>query len=137
MRLWRTHRWATALILAVSAVYVLLYGKWFMWHGGYSWGPRFLVPLMPFLALLTGPAWAALTEEGQRGRVVLWATAGLTAISVGVQWLGMTIPFALVQDWLAVNVHAPLCAGDLHPVGAIRPWFCNGASWGRRAWPTT
>ncbi len=111
MRLWRTHRWATGLILAVSAVYLLLYGKWFMWHGGYSWGPRFLVPLMPFLALLTGPAWAVLAEEGQRRRVVLWAAGGLTAISVGVQWLGMTIPFALVQDWLAMNV-PPLFAPE-------------------------
>lgn len=109
VRLWRTHRWATGLILAVSGVYVLLYGKWFMWHGGYSWGPRFLVPLMPFLALLTGPAWAALTEEGWGGRKARWAAGGLTALSVAVQWLGMTIPFALVQDWLAATVQ-PLFA---------------------------
>ena len=111
VRLGRAHPWPTGLALAVSAVYVLLYAKWFMWHGGFSWGPRFLVPLMPFLALLTGPAWAALTEKGWGGSWARWAAAGLTTLSVGVQWLGMTVPFSLAQEWLAANVQ-PLFAPE-------------------------
>ena len=40
---------ATALLsLAVVVAYPLLYAGWFMWWGGWSWGPRFLVPILPF-----------------------------------------------------------------------------------------
>ncbi|MGL4648609.1 MAG: hypothetical protein ACRC1H_04320, partial [Caldilineaceae bacterium] len=31
-------------VLTLCAIYVLMYARWYMWHGGYSWGPRFLVP---------------------------------------------------------------------------------------------
>ena len=153
MRLWRTHRWAAGLALAVSAAYVLLYGKWFMWHGGYSWGPRFLVPLMPFLALLTGPAWIALTEEGWGGKWARWAAGALTALSVAVQWLGLTIPFSLVQDWLAANVqplfapqtftqlrYSPLIlqwrflGPDSAAENLIFAWWRSGRATGRMDW---
>jgi hypothetical protein len=43
----------TALLcLSVVAAFPLLYGRWFMWWGGWSWGPRFLVP---FSILGPGP----------------------------------------------------------------------------------
>src|SRR5690606_31297606 len=82
--------------------------KWYMWHGGYSWGPRFLVPLMPFLALLTGPVWEAWADR-RLGVVGRLATTALLLLSIGVQWLGMLVPFGLAQDWLAANV-TPLFA---------------------------
>lgn len=108
---WRNARWLLAAIASIALLYLLIYGKWYMWHGGYSWGPRFLVPLAPLLALLVGPAWEYLVPRrawGWGGRVAVFA---LLAISVGVQWLGMLVPFSLVQDWLAAN-HAPLFAPE-------------------------
>lgn len=54
--LWRRDRvliW-TAGTLFIG--YLLLYGSWWAWHGGWAWGPRFLVPTLPFLLLLTGEA---------------------------------------------------------------------------------
>ncbi|MCC6904840.1 MAG: hypothetical protein IT326_03290 [Anaerolineae bacterium] len=51
-RLPRPARWLIAgIVLIVLGVYSL-YGEWF---GGLAWGPRFLVPLMPLLALLVAP----------------------------------------------------------------------------------
>jgi hypothetical protein len=101
---WRRARVGLYVCAAIVLVYVLLYGKWYMWHGGYSWGPRFLVPALPFLALLIGPAWEAWMVEDRRGPAVQFVVWLLVALSVGVQWLGMLIPFSLVQDWLAANV---------------------------------
>lgn len=43
------------LALAVILGHLFLYGKWFMWHGGYAWGPRFLIPTLPFWALFLSP----------------------------------------------------------------------------------
>jgi hypothetical protein len=108
---WRRARLSFLLIGSLAAVYVGLYAKWYMWHGGYSWGPRFLVPLLPFVALLAAPAWQLLVVErryGLAGSLAAWA---LAALSVAVQWLGMLIPFGLVQEWLAATVQ-PLFAPE-------------------------
>jgi hypothetical protein len=40
---------ATAFLTAL-----LFFSTWWTWHGGWSWGPRFLVPLIPFLLLPLG-----------------------------------------------------------------------------------
>jgi len=110
---WHNQRWILGAILALSALYVGVYGKWYMWHGGFSWGPRFLVPLMPFLALLTGPVWAWWLDS-QRGG---WHMLGrivvllLLLLSIAVQWLGLLIPFGWVQNWLASEIQ-PLFASE-------------------------
>ena len=40
----RTWRPLLPLLWGVPLLDRAVYAKWFMWHGGYSWGPRFLVP---------------------------------------------------------------------------------------------
>jgi hypothetical protein len=40
---------ATAFLTAL-----FFFSTWWTWHGGWSWGPRFLVPLIPFLLLPLG-----------------------------------------------------------------------------------
>ncbi len=39
------------LAAGVSLTFVVMVASWWTWHGGWSWGPRLLVPLMPVLAL--------------------------------------------------------------------------------------
>lgn len=39
-------------ILAISALQILIYSKWWAWHGGWCWGPRFLLPIVPLLLLV-------------------------------------------------------------------------------------
>lgn len=55
----RRHRDEGWLIAALSLTLIGLYSTWWMWWGGFAWGPRFLVPLSPFWILILAP----LVEE--------------------------------------------------------------------------
>jgi hypothetical protein len=107
----RRARWLLLSSAGVALLYWLLYAKWYMWHGGYSWGPRFLVPVLPFLMLMTVPAWQWIFVEERWGRIGRWLTTLLVLLSLGVQWLGMLVSFSLVQDWLDRTVK-PLFAPE-------------------------
>lgn len=107
---WRMRRLDLIFSAALILVYIGVYAKWYMWHGGYSWGPRFLVPILPFVALLIGPVWERSMARGSHA-LVRTGIVLLALLSVGVQWLGLLIPFGLVQEWLAVTV-APLFAPE-------------------------
>jgi hypothetical protein len=53
-RFFRENKRTAALFLGTSAVFLLIYSKWFGWHGGYAWGPRYLVPVTGFLLIPFG-----------------------------------------------------------------------------------
>ncbi len=124
---WREKRWVLYAFLSLTVVFIALYGKWFMWHGGFSWGPRFLVVLLPFLSLLTGPVFERFFGESTAEtnsadarsanptrRVSSFGKASiiaLTGVSILVQWLGMIVPFGLVQNALAEEIQ-PLFASE-------------------------
>jgi len=42
------------LTLTLSCGMLLFYSKWWSWYGGHSWGPRFLLPVVPLLLLPLG-----------------------------------------------------------------------------------
>jgi len=102
--MWRGQRVPACVILGVLLMHVLIYGKWFMWHGGYCWGPRFLMPAVPLLTLPIGFAW----ERAGRWRRV---TVGLAALSFLPQLLGSLVHFALFQDSL-LSTGLPLYAPE-------------------------
>jgi hypothetical protein len=39
------------LILALFITQLLIYSAWWAWEGGWVWGPRFLVPTLPFMIM--------------------------------------------------------------------------------------
>jgi hypothetical protein len=84
--------WETALLsLGVVAAYLLVYARWFMWWGGWSWGPRFLVPVLPFLSLFLAPVLDYVLDSPR-----LWLKgllAALALLSLGVQILGVAVDF--------------------------------------------
>ncbi|GEM_PF-837629 len=53
---WKVRRSEAAAIGLHALGYLVLYGTWWAWHGGWAWGPRFLVPLLPLLLLGLGTA---------------------------------------------------------------------------------
>lgn len=51
----RRHGWRSFFFVAIPIVYVLLYSRKQVWYGGNAWGPRYLVPTLPFLIVLGAP----------------------------------------------------------------------------------
>lgn len=106
---WRRQRRILFLMLTLIIVFFAVYARWYMWHGGYSWGARFIVPTLPFLTLLAAPAWHALIGDRKLGWPGVVIGAALALASFAVQILGLLAPYNLVQDRLAELV-APLFA---------------------------
>jgi hypothetical protein len=89
--LFRRDRSTALLGLSVALAYPLLYAGWFMWWGGWSWGPRFFVPAIPFICLFLAPVVDWVLNPGRWWAKVLLALLGL--LSVGVQVLGVAVDF--------------------------------------------
>jgi hypothetical protein len=51
---WKTKPAESLLIAAIFAGFLLLHSLYSNWHGGWSWGPRYLLPVLPGLMALTG-----------------------------------------------------------------------------------
>lgn len=80
----RRAEWWVLLLVPLSVL--LFYGSSAMWWGGFAAGPRYIVPMLPFLALpaawLIGRLWA---EPAAR-----IATVALVALSVALVWVEAT-----------------------------------------------
>ncbi len=94
-RLFRADRKGEAVLFAgLALAYLFFHAGWWTWHGGWSWGPRFLGPVLPFLILPLGALWSA-------GARIRGALVVLAALGVAVQLLGVLIDFN--QYMLLVN----------------------------------
>ena len=62
-KVFQTRPLEAALIAALFAAFLLLHSLWAAWPGGWSWGPRFLLPVLPGLMAAT----ALLKEKLIRG----------------------------------------------------------------------
>jgi len=71
------------LVLALSVTNLLLYGGWSMWWGPWSWGPRFLIALVPFLLL---PLAEVLRHKGYLTKIAVVSSviAGVMINAMGV-----------------------------------------------------
>ncbi len=83
----RKRRAEAMLCGALVAALTLAYAGWNQWHGDFAWGPRFLVPLMPFIILPLSALEFAKDNRLLRNSVL----AGLLCVSVFVQILGVTV----------------------------------------------
>ena len=109
----RRHRSEALLAAAVVVVNILFYAPWYLWWGGHSWGPRFLVTILPFATL---PLAEAL-EAARRSRLVAAGLAALAVVSVAVQFLGVVVNFNLYLE----EVYAEL--GLYHPATLFDPAY--------------
>jgi hypothetical protein len=91
VRYWRSLPLSRLIMPALVSVLtcVMLIAAFDQWHGGHSYGPRYLTPLVPWLVLLAALGLRALLERRAPGmRIELAAGAVLLACSVLVQARG-------------------------------------------------
>jgi hypothetical protein len=124
---WATRRLRREWLLCLWAVsaFVLFNASSVMWHGGFGVGPRYLVPMLPFLAL----GWGGLAARWGQSRALQYLTALLAAYSFVVVW-SETIAGQSFPDWSAAPLWQyavpRLAAGDvarnLGMVLGLRGW---------------
>jgi hypothetical protein len=90
-RFGKKHLAELLLISGLVVVWLALYAKWWAWHGDASWGPRYLVPV---LLLASVPLAEALSWWRKRGYCFKILVAALLAAGLGVQLLGIYVPFS-------------------------------------------
>ena len=129
----RRARWLWGLTAAAVGVMLLANTSFNGWHGGYTTGPRYLVPVLPFLVL--GLAWLPETPVWRWARRVLLVGSFLVMVA-----LVAVTPFApptepnpvatRVQYWLAGNYlparTSPMQFRDFPPVASPYSMF----NWG-------
>ncbi len=97
------------ILVSIAVGYSVLLGP--RWYSGTGWGPRYLLPITPFLALWLLPVVDALLDR----RAPIWAQAiavGITVQSVFIQIVGVIIPVKafgtyLYQEGLALSPIEP------------------------------
>lgn len=103
----RTRPHETALITSLALVMLVLYGGYQYWAGLAAYGPRYLVPLIPFLLL---PALDALPDVGRnpaafRGALIV---AGMfVALGVLEQLLGVMVSFGAYSSLTCTRFPCP------------------------------
>jgi len=127
--LFRRERAIALLVLSVAAIYPLLYGRWFMWWAGWSWGPRFVLPSLPFLCLFLAPVVHWVLQPGR-----WWAKATLallSLLSVAVQILAVTVDF---NQYLLLLYQRGLDSGEINFQVGLSPspgsiGLCSATTW--------
>ena len=138
-----------AVMLAATAAAFLFYSSRLKWGAGICWGPRFMIPYLPLLALLALSGFASLTILPSRVKAVTGAfLVGLGGIFSLQGSLFNYLPYynAMVRSGVRIGLgdyhflwrHSPLLNGwrDL-----LRPdrydifWLRHAAARGGDHWP--
>ncbi|MBL8138460.1 MAG: hypothetical protein JNL48_17690 [Acidobacteria bacterium] len=126
-------------ILAVVMPYVAVAASYPMWWGGYSAPARFLVALVPLLALPAGTLWArgSATTRAVVG-MLLALSAGLTTALVGIDRGAFILSgregHAPLIDWLSRSADLTLALPSVHRDGLGRAledaalWLVSGVA---------
>ncbi|MDP2661845.1 MAG: phospholipid carrier-dependent glycosyltransferase [Dehalococcoidia bacterium] len=82
----RSHVPEAVFLYGASATTILGVALWRDWSGGWCWGPRLALDIVPLLLI---PAVALISSARGLGRGGLWVIVGLALLSVVVQLVGV------------------------------------------------
>ncbi|MCB9453220.1 MAG: hypothetical protein H6672_17445 [Anaerolineaceae bacterium] len=118
-----------ALVLGFAFGYALLRGQ--HWFGGFSWPPRFLIPVVPFLILAGLPVIELAFSRPQRR--MLWIGIGVLACySLWVQLSGVLLPWNTYNQVLPPEAHGlSEWSGGLNVARYLR-WVLLPPLWAER-----
>jgi hypothetical protein len=86
---WRKDAALHGWILGMLGITALFYAKWWSWEGGWCWGPRFFVPILPLLMLPLGYGF----EGWRRHRVWAGVLLVVAVASAVVAFSGTLVSF--------------------------------------------
>ncbi|HRW06054.1 MAG TPA: hypothetical protein P5121_13205, partial [Caldilineaceae bacterium] len=104
----RRHPVEGFVIFGLSFVLLSLYSRWWMWWGGFAWGPRFLVPLTPFWLLPLATPLATIEQRLERinqGAVDRRSGALLRAVGLDGFIIALFALLSVAVQLLAVAVN--------------------------------
>ncbi|HEX8220467.1 MAG TPA: hypothetical protein VF914_14820 [Chloroflexia bacterium] len=83
----RQRRAEALFFAALFAIFLVVYSFNTSWHGGASWGPRYLLPVLPFVVAPVGTLaqWLWPRRQGTMGQVGFALAGGLVSVGVLVQ----------------------------------------------------
>jgi hypothetical protein len=87
---------AGSLIAGLLGITLAMYSFFATWWAGWSWGPRFLVPVLP-LVTLASAAWAADPARGRTPRVALFTTLAILGFVASLT--GILTDFVAFTGW--------------------------------------
>ncbi|MDQ3929222.1 MAG: hypothetical protein M3328_08755, partial [Chloroflexota bacterium] len=90
LRFARKHRAEATFMLLLGASVVALFALYAFWHGDGSWGPRYLIPFLPFALL---PAADLFDRLGSRTPLKSLAVAVVLSLGFFVNLLGVLVNF--------------------------------------------
>ncbi len=116
----RRHGWRGALYVVVPVLFIAIYSLKRVWDGG-GWGPRYMVPMVPFLAIVAAPliaaAWRHVPAMRQQ-RTILWKSVvrcwrrwlllSFLLLAVLVQVLGVAKDFNLFASMYRQHLYPQL-----------------------------
>lgn len=103
-RFHRAQRPLSTLALFVVVAHLLIFGTWWQWWGGYAWGPRFLLPIAPYLILVALPLIDAAVAGRRLWLAILFVVG---ALGLMVQVGGTAVDFNLYEQQLDARSPAP------------------------------
>jgi hypothetical protein len=106
----RLHPAETLLIGTLSLALLALYGTFQYWAGLAAYGPRYLVPLVPFLLLPAIDAFPSLASHTRASRWTLVVVSVIAAAGLIEQLLGVTVSFGAYST---LTCHATPCPASL------------------------
>lgn len=87
--MFRSHRLETLFFISIILVNLLFYSKLASWSGDWCWGPRFTVPIIPFLCLFLGAFLNSDILQRRAGLKRVWII--ILVLSFTTQILGVTL----------------------------------------------
>lgn len=95
------HRGEAFLFGGIILTAVLFHSKYWSWGGGWAWGPRYLLVIVPFMVIPLAASWSRWMQTGwkRRGIVVL------IVLSIAVQIPGVLMHVGPFFSMMAHDVH--------------------------------